>query len=68
MPNVINFLILKISEKASDLLDHMLTYDANARYSAEECLKHPYLEEYKKAPKIKCREIFDFSFDKIELN
>ena len=59
------FKFIQINEKAADLLDHMLTYDANARYTAEECLNHPYLEEYKKAPRVKCKEVFDFSFDKI---
>jgi hypothetical protein len=49
------------------MLDHMLTYDSRARYNAEECLNHPYLEEYRRAPRMKCKEVFDFSFDRIEL-
>ncbi len=42
----------QISDKAADLLDHMLTYDAKARYNAEQCLNHPYLEDYKKEQKL----------------
>lgn len=46
----------------------MLVYDPKARYTAEECLNHPFLQDYKNRPRPKCKETFDFSFDKIELN
>jgi mitogen-activated protein kinase 1/3 len=45
----------------------MLVYDPKARFTAEECLNHPFLEEYRNRPRLKCREVFDFSFDKIEM-
>ena len=42
----------------------MLVYDPKERYTAEECLNHPFLETFKSRPKAKCEEVFDFSFDK----
>ena len=45
----------------------MLVYDPKARYTAEQCLNHPYLELYRNRHRQKCQEVFDFSFDKIEM-
>ena len=35
----------KIDKTALDLLKHMLEIDVNKRYSAEECLEHPYFDK-----------------------
>lgn len=59
---------IQANPQALDLLDHMLVYDPKARYTAEECLNHPFLSDFKNRPKSKCKEVFDFSFDKIELD
>ena len=46
----------------------MLVYDPKTRYTAEQCLNHPYLEENRKKSKIfKCNNSFDFSFDEIPM-
>jgi len=34
-----------ISDKAKDLITHLLTYDADKRPSAEEALKHPWIHD-----------------------
>jgi serine/threonine protein kinase len=34
------------TEQALDLLDNMLTFDADHRYTVEQCLAHPYLATY----------------------
>ena len=52
--------MMQASEKALDLLNHMLVFDPKARYTAEECLNHPFLEEFKKRPRTKCKDVFDF--------
>lgn len=59
--------MIQASPKALDLLDHMLVYDPKARFTAEECLNHPFLEAYRNRPRPRCEEVFDFSFDKLNL-
>ena len=52
---------------ALDLLDNMLVYDPCRRYTAEQCINHPYLKEIRsKSQLIKCEKVFDFEFDEIE--
>ena len=36
----------RVSSGAKDLLKHMLEYDYNKRYSAEECLNHPWIKKF----------------------
>ena len=38
-----NFYTQKQAHEASDLILHMLNWDVNKRYSAEQCLKHPFV-------------------------
>jgi|JI9StandDraft_1071089.scaffolds.fasta_scaffold387200_2 hypothetical protein len=45
----------------------MLVYDPKARFTAEECLNHPFLETYRNRPRVRCQEVFDFSFDKLTM-
>lgn len=39
----------KVSKEAKDLLLHMLEYDPKMRYSAEQCLDHPWIKLKEKA-------------------
>lgn len=41
-----NRLFPRADARALDLLDKMLTFNPNNRYSVEEALAHPYLEQY----------------------
>ena len=41
--NLNNFYTQKEVKEASDLIFHMLNWDINKRYSAEQCLKHPFV-------------------------
>lgn len=41
-----NRLFPKADARALDLLDKMLTFNPHNRYSVEEALAHPYLEQY----------------------
>jgi serine/threonine protein kinase len=46
----------------------MLDYDYKARYTAEECLNHPFLREIRqKSTLVQCEKAFDFSFDDIPM-
>jgi len=52
---------------ALDLLEKMLIFNPDKRYSAEECLAHPYFEEYHSAEaEPLSEEIFDWSWDNFE--
>jgi mitogen-activated protein kinase 1/3 len=55
------------SSSALDLLEKMLVFNPDKRYTAEECLAHPYFEEYHSAEaEPLCDEIFDWSWDNFE--
>jgi len=55
------------SSLALDLLEKMLVFNPDKRYTAEECLAHPYFEEYHSAEaEPLCDEIFDWSWDSFE--
>lgn len=58
--------IIQANPVALDLLDHLLVYDPRVRYTAEECLNHPYFNDFKRQPQKLCQETFDFSFDTVE--
>jgi len=52
---------------ALDLLEKMLVFNPEKRYTAEECLAHPYFEEYHSAEtEPLCDEVFDWSWDNFE--
>ena len=57
----------KASPLAIDLLKNMLMYDPTQRYTAEQCLKHPYFAGVQIEIR-NCNEEFDWSFDEIMLN
>ncbi len=51
---------------AFELLDKMLQYDPLDRYSALECLNHPYFAKFHTAspdPYMRCSREFDWRFD-----
>lgn len=52
---------------ALDLLEKMLVFNPDKRYTAEECLGHPYFEEYH-SPEAEplSDEVFDWSWDNFE--
>lgn len=37
------------NKDAIDLLDHMLVYNPNERFTAEQCLNHPYFANRRKS-------------------
>jgi mitogen-activated protein kinase 1/3 len=46
----------------------MLCYDPNKRYSAEQCLAHPYLKDIQIKQPSECNlDPFDWSFDNVEM-
>jgi len=52
------------NEQALDLLEKMLVFNPEKRITAEECLAHPYFEEYHNAEEEPVsEEIFDWSWD-----
>jgi len=53
--------------EALDLLEKMLVFNPEKRYTAEECLAHPYFEEYHSAEaEPLADEVFDWSWDNFE--
>lgn len=58
----------KIDSLAVDLLENMLLYNPDKRFTALQCLYHPYFSEIKDKEKliVECKEVFDWSFDKIK--
>ncbi|CAD8199242.1 unnamed protein product [Paramecium pentaurelia] len=56
------------SPLALDLLENMLVYNPNKRYTIQQCIEHPYFkQQYIDHPPQVCKESFDWSFDDIEL-
>jgi len=55
------------SPVALDLLEKLLVFNPDKRYTAEECLGHPYFEEYHSAEaEPLCDEVFDWRWDNFE--
>lgn len=53
--------------EALDLLEKMLVFNPEKRYTAEECLAHPYFEDYHSAEtEPLADEVFDWSWDNFE--
>jgi len=52
------------SESALDLLENMLRFNPQKRYSAEECLAHKYFEGLHDINNEKTSPHFDWSFDR----
>jgi serine/threonine protein kinase len=51
-----------------DLLEKMLCYNPTVRFTVEQCLKHPYFDNMNKENTlIRCNDVFDWSFDNMEL-
>lgn len=54
----------KANPIALDLLNHMLVFDPNKRYTVEQCLSHPYFQSlHNPAEEPRCDGHFDWSFD-----
>ena len=43
--NLNNYYTQKDVREASDMILHMLNWDTNKRYSAEQCLRHPFVNK-----------------------
>lgn len=58
----------KIEPLAIDLLEKMLLYHPEKRYTAAQCLKHPYFDSIndKESMMVECKEVFDWSFDNVK--
>lgn len=52
---------------AIDLLENMLLYNPEKRFTALQCLNHPYFSEinHKESLIQECKEVFDWSFDNV---
>uniref|UniRef100_H3C4C6 Mitogen-activated protein kinase 13 n=1 Tax=Tetraodon nigroviridis TaxID=99883 RepID=H3C4C6_TETNG len=57
-----------MNEKAVDLLDGMLLLDPEMRLTAKQCLSHPFLAEYHDTESEPDPEIYDDSFENLELD
>lgn len=57
-----------IDEVAIDLLDKMLLYNPEKRFTALQCLHHPYFDEIKEKDKLirDCTVAFDWNFDNVK--
>lgn len=54
----------KANSVALDLLNHMLVFDPNQRFTVEECLQHPYFQSlHNPAEEPQCENRFDWAFD-----
>jgi len=55
-------------EVAIDLLEKMLLYNPEKRYTALQCLNHPYFNEIKNKEEliVDCKEVFDWNFDNVK--
>jgi mitogen-activated protein kinase 1/3 len=54
----------KASPTALDLLNHMLVFDPNKRFTVEECVAHPYFQSlHNPAEEPLCDHHFDWAFD-----
>ena len=54
----------KASPTALDLLNHMLVFDPNKRFTVEECMAHPYFQSlHNPAEEPLCDHHFDWAFD-----
>ncbi|KRX06315.1 Protein kinase-like domain [Pseudocohnilembus persalinus] len=50
-----------------DLIDHMLTFNPDHRYTVEQCLEHPYFESlHNPEEEPVCEKVFDWSWDNFE--
>lgn len=59
-----NSIYSNASDHAIDLMEHMLNWDDENRYSVGRCLDHPFLSNVRKPDcEVKCSEIFDYSFE-----
>lgn len=55
--------------QALDLLEKMLQFNPNKRWSVEECLAHPYFKElHNEKAEILCAKPFDFEFEKHKMD
>ena len=61
---------MEVNPLAIDLVEKLLVFDPEKRYTAQQCLEHPYLEELncpedepERGPVIK----FDFEFERLFL-
>mmetsp|Transcript_10454 Transcript_10454/g.15279 ORF Transcript_10454/g.15279 Transcript_10454/m.15279 type:complete len:482 (+) Transcript_10454:79-1524(+) len=60
----LQFIFPNATELALDLLDKMLTFNPNRRYTVEQCLAHPYLQKLHEPNDEPNSEPFDYSFEK----
>ena len=60
-------LYTKATPEALDLLENMIKFNPEKRFSAEECLAHPYFKKLHDSKKeIKSDVIFDWNFDRFK--
>ena len=60
-------LYTKAGPSTLDLLENMLKFNPQKRYSAEQCLAHPYFKGlHDKSKEIESGVIFDWNFDRFE--
>lgn len=54
----------KANSVALDLLNHMLVFDPNKRYTVDECLEHPYFQSlHNPTEEPRCENHFNWAFD-----
>jgi len=60
----LHFMVTEASDEALDLLEKMLVFNPNKRYSVEECLSHPYFEQlHDPEDEPTCPEKFEFEWE-----